>query len=233
MAHFIRKPDRVHTAPKPIIGIHGLAGSGKDTVGTAIQANDPRMQKTSFAEPLKNMIAVMLDCEYHWVEGVTEDSRYWRERELPEIGQTPRELMLSLGTEWGRDMVHADIWCILTRRIIEKRMKAGKACYIPDVRFDNEARMIKEMGGIVIEVRRTDQKRPEPKEATLWDLLKKYAIINAGYFDAAEDAKLHRSEQGINPDLIDGYVEADKGDIDGLQSMALKLLTELECPFSY
>jgi hypothetical protein len=211
MAHFIiHTPLRPrHTSDRPLIGITGKAGAGKDTVGTAIQANfGDQIEQLSFATPLKQALASMLGVSYDMVEGKTEQSREWRELPLPGIGKTPRELMLSLGTEWGRDMVHGDLWVILTGRMFD-RLRGHTGAYFTDVRFDNEADMIRKLGGVVVEVRRSDD-----------------AV-------QSEAAAAHSSEAGINKRLIDATVIADKGDLDGLQSMALSAIRELGCRPSY
>jgi hypothetical protein len=57
--------------------------------------------------------------------------------------------MQLLGTEYGREMVHPDIWLILARRKIEAFMQY-RSVVVSDVRFDNEAEMIRGMGGQII-----------------------------------------------------------------------------------
>jgi hypothetical protein len=52
-----------------------------------------------------------------------------------------------LGTEWGRNTISNDIWVNLARHRIEE--SDHKIFIIDDVRFDNEAKMILDLGGEV------------------------------------------------------------------------------------
>ncbi len=204
-AHFTVHPHHTnHICTRPLIGITGKAGSGKDTVGTVLQAQfGLGIHKLSFATRLKEMVAAMLNVPYEMLEGVTEQSRKWREEPFEDIGKSPRELMLSLGTEWGRDMVHNDVWV----RLVNDQFKdmIGGA-FLTDVRFTNEAEWIKFMGGVLIETRKI-----------------------GGELQVGSGTTSHRSEAGVPRHLIDGYVTAEHGDMDGLQSSALKLIGHLGC----
>ena len=195
-------PTRTHTASAPLIGITGKAGSGKDTLGTVIKADFRSIEHHSFAGPLKRMICEMLECTREQLE-----DRDLKENSLGFIKQSPRELMLSLGTEWGRDTVDHDLWVKIQKRNWHELMaineaEGGDPCghFYTDVRFDNEAEWIREEGGVIIEVRRM------------------------GNSLQPDSAKEHRSEAGINPGLVDAIVKAPAGDIDGLQKMGLRAI---------
>lgn len=195
---------------KTLIGITGLIGSGKDTVGNAVKDLwREEIEKDSFARPLKQMIAKMLNVPYAMVDGTTDESRKWRETVLPDIGKTPRELMLSLGTEWGRDLVHFDLWVILAARRFKR---APWGVYFPDVRFDNEAAWIKRVGGVILKT------------------VKTIPLVDCGEAELGLHPQ-HRSEGGISSVFVDRFVYAEPGDLDGLQSEAMKALKELgACP---
>lgn len=194
-----------HVCERTLIGITGKAGSGKDTVGCALQSEyGLGITKLSFATRLKEMVAAMLDVPYEMLEGVTELSRKWREEPFADIGKSPRELMLSLGTEWGRDMVHNDVW---VRLVNDQFHNLIGGAFLTDIRFDNEAEWIKTAGGVVIETRKI-----------------------GGNLQVGDPR--HRSEAGISRGYIDGYVQAEHGDMAGLQSQALQLIRKLGCPSS-
>lgn len=136
------KPER-----RRIIGIAGRAGAGKNTVADMI----PGAAVFGFADPLYEGLAAML--------GVPEDmlrSRRSKESPLKWLGKSPRELMQTLGTEWGRGMVAQDIWL----RIAEQRIETyGGTIVFSDVRFDNEAEWIRNQGGEVWLVDRGQEAR--------------------------------------------------------------------------
>lgn len=126
-----------------LIGLTGKAGSGKDTVGEILRA-EHGFVLMSFAYPIKQMICGLLGVPMEqW------NDREWREAELPIFGKSPRYLAQTIGTEWGRDCVHPDLWLnlALARRKVRERIA------ITDVRFDNEAKKIQDLGGTIIDVR--------------------------------------------------------------------------------
>jgi hypothetical protein len=86
--------------------------------------------------------------------GLTEAQIDGDEKEvaIPGLGcATPRFLMQTLGTEWGRNAVDPDLW------VKHMRLRLGDILQITDVviddvRFENEATMIRDMGGKIIHV---------------------------------------------------------------------------------
>ena len=157
-----------------IIGIVGLAGSGKDSIANFLKEFD--FQRASFADPLKEFCQTALGftneqlwgpskrrSEPHlsgqkvWV--CSQCSWYGQPRndrprdECPCCSCTTREQPLTarialqtLGTEWGRAL-YPNIWVECLMRYI-----AGKGysrAVIPDCRFENEAAIIRREGGYV------------------------------------------------------------------------------------
>jgi len=141
----IQEPVKDRLDRRRIIGIAGRAGAGKNTVAEMI----PGASVFGFADPLYEGLAAML--------GVPEDmlrSRRTKETPLKWLGKSPRELMQTLGTEWGRGMVAQDIWLRLAKRRIETY---GGTIVFSDVRFDNEAEWIRNQGGEVWLVERDQE----------------------------------------------------------------------------
>ena len=60
-----------------IIGICGLIGSGKDTVAQTLIDNH-NFVKTSFADRLKDAVAVMFNWNRELLDGKTDESRVCR-----------------------------------------------------------------------------------------------------------------------------------------------------------
>jgi len=127
-----------------LIGLAGRAGSGKDTVGAILRMNHG-FTLVSFAYPIKEMICGLLGVPMsQW------EDREWREKKLPIFDRSPRYLAQTIGTEWGRNCVSPDLWLNLALVNVEDFGRLA----ITDVRFDNEAKQIQWLGGVIIQVNR-------------------------------------------------------------------------------
>jgi len=140
-----------------IIGICGLIGSGKGTVGDILV--EQGFTKVSFADKLKDGVATIFGWNRAMLEGDTDESRNWREQPddfwTQETGRniTPRIVLQEFGTECMRDGFDDSIWVSL----LKKQMLDNPGDYvIPDVRFRNEQDMIRELGGEIWRVQRGD-----------------------------------------------------------------------------
>jgi hypothetical protein len=56
-------------------------------------------------------------------------------------------MMQTLGTEWGRACIHPDFWVMIARAETQRIMADDRSVVIDDVRFPNEAAMIRDLGG--------------------------------------------------------------------------------------
>lgn len=125
-----------------LIGIAGPKRSGKDTLAHGL-SKALGLPVDSFAAPLRQFVANLLNCSLATLEECKEHPVKWLD------GKTPRQLMQTVGTEWGRDMVHPELWL---RSLLHRVQYKG--AIISDVRFPNEAKAILERGGIVIRLHR-------------------------------------------------------------------------------
>ena len=135
----------------PLIGIAGRARSGKDTVANFIVAAIGGY-RYSFADPIRAMLVPL---------GVDMSDPYWQARKeepIPALGVSPRRMMQTLGTEWGRQLINPDLWLIMAH---QRLLQNGPGMVISDVRFDNEAAWIRKHGGRIIHVIRPDTKAVE------------------------------------------------------------------------
>jgi hypothetical protein len=124
-----------------IIGFTGPAGAGKDLAASMV----PGGHRIAFADPLYQGLSAMLGIP----EGLLR-ARSTKEVPLVDFGASPRELLQTLGTEWGRRMVRHDIWLRVAWWRWEQAAAAGHGVIVvPDVRFANEARQIRSEGGEV------------------------------------------------------------------------------------
>lgn len=124
-----------------IIGISGPARVGKDTAADFIRGKMPIYEIASFADPIKEMLRVGL--------GLTASQLYGQDKQKVDdrYGCTPRKLMQTLGTEWGREMIDQNIWVNAMKAHIE--LYDDPHFIIPDVRFESEADMIREKGILI------------------------------------------------------------------------------------
>lgn len=86
--------------------------------------------------------------------GIDMNDPYWQTRKeeiIPALGVSPRHMMQTLGTEWGRDLINRDIWITMAKH---RLLQAGEGMVIPDVRFNDEAAWIRKAGGRVVHLLR-------------------------------------------------------------------------------
>lgn len=178
-----------------IIGICGPAGAGKTTVADMLCA-DGLGVTIPLADPLYKAISAMFGIpEAHLVD------RGKKEQTIDWIGTSPRRLLQTLGTEWGRSVIGEDIWATICLRRAAANLKAGfRRVVVPDVRFDNEAKAIREAGGIIIYVRRPD------------------GCVSG-------DAMRHASEAGVSASLIDRAI-VNSGSMDDLHQAVKTTMRE-------
>ena len=135
-----------------IIGMCGLIGTGKDTVAD-ILVNNYNFIKVSFADKLKDGVATVFSWDREMLEGITDESRTWREQKdefwSRETNEhiTPRLVLQMFGTDCMRNGFYNGIWVSIVKQQIINN--PNKNFVIPDVRFPNEAKMIKEVNGEV------------------------------------------------------------------------------------
>jgi hypothetical protein len=126
-----------------IIGFSGKAGSGKDTCADFVADNYLAVEQMKVAGILKEMLAVA---------GLPEPAdRAEKEAIIPGLGFSWRTAAQTLGTEWGRGL-NQNLWLILLGAKIKRAQELGKHVVISDIRMENEAKLVRELGGIVIQL---------------------------------------------------------------------------------
>ena len=129
-----------------LIGIAGPAQSGKSTLAgefrRLVEFRGQKYSKQPFAGPLKRMLAsIGVD--------VSDLSKNTPVAFLDGY-VTPRIMMQTLGTEWGRALL-PNLWLKVWQHELDD---SAHAVCVPDVRFDNEAELIRSLGGTIIHVAR-------------------------------------------------------------------------------
>lgn len=139
-----------------LIGLCGYAGCGKDTAAQVL-IEDFNFQRVAFADPIKQALLALdplvPDGEgRHLRLSEFKQDRSWAEvKEYPEV----RRLMQILGTEVGRNLFDPDIWVKLAGNKLASTLSVGDTV-VTDVRFSNEARLIKRHGGILVRINRPE-----------------------------------------------------------------------------
>lgn len=133
-----------------IVGLTGLKGSGKDTAAKVLKAAG--FEEVKMAAGLKGMIRSFL--YYQGVDSLIVERMI--EGDLKEIeteylgGKSPRQFMQLLGTEFGRDLIHPDLWVSAWKR----RVASVDKVITTDIRFPNEAQALTEAGGKLYRIER-------------------------------------------------------------------------------
>lgn len=185
------------TTSLPDIGLVGIAGSGKDTAAQALYPLG--YGRVAFADLVREAVLAMDP----WVapynrlsELVTEVGWEAAKRDHPEV----RRLLVAHGMA-VRSVLDPDAWMRAGERRAMDFAAQGRPCVFTDVRFQNEADMIRDRGGILISVLRPDT-GPPSNEADI-----SAAAIRCSYYVMNDGpvAKLH----GLVLSILNRYTTED------------------------
>lgn len=164
-----------------LIALTGYKGSGKTTLASHLIG----WKRMSFATPLKEAVKDLFL--------LTPDQVYGSTKEVldPRWHTTPRHLLQIIGTELFRDTLpqhiplKENIWITHLRLRLQQ---TKEPVIIDDLRFSDEARMIKELGGFIVRIQRQpeDCKTAEHKSETEQDQIPvDLTIYNQGQLEHA------------------------------------------------
>ena len=132
--------------PVRVLGLYSPAPqSGKSTVAEFLRPYG--YTPVPFAFPLKRMTQVFLEELGYPAHTAAHLVYHAKQTHIPEAGVTVRHMLQSLGTEWGRDCIHPDIWLRCWEVRAKKVLESGQGVVVEDCRYPNEAAMVRRLGG--------------------------------------------------------------------------------------
>lgn len=151
-----------------IIAFTGLAGCGKSTLARYLQLECDEIGKNSsllrFADPLKSFARRL----------------GWDGRK----DAKGRRLLQLLGTEIGRNCIDVDIWVKRWKIEFKRVSQVAELIIIDDLRFDNEARTVQELGGTIIKIIGREDVRTDKSHASELGITQSYC--NKVFFNSTD-----------------------------------------------
>lgn len=146
-----------------IIGISGKMGSGKDTFAELLSEYTHKnygitFENKKFAYNLKKIVSILTGVSIEDTMSRTGKLKY-----LEEWDMTIGEMQQKLGTEAIRNNIHSDAWVLS----LFGTYTDDDFWIVTDVRFKNEANMIKEKGGVLIRLNGDPEKCREAEKRNL------------------------------------------------------------------
>jgi hypothetical protein len=183
-----------------IIGFAGPMGSGKTTAAFIISDMRVGARVLSFGVPVKKAameIFLLTPEQVYTMEGKQTVDPRW--------GMSPRDILQMVGTDAMRAVLPG-VWVQNTKiRIQEARRADPYGCVvIDDVRFEDEAELIRDMGGYIVH------------------------LTGRRYGGATEKQETHASEKGIawcNDDFIinnSWSLDAFRESVEGITGLILE-----------
>lgn len=210
-----------------IIGLTGFAGAGKDSVADAL-IEKLKFSRLSFADALYNEaskafgvdiewmrdrtnketphpVMSLLHCkDFDFIETLCKDAECENSSEWMRKPRSPREILQKWGTEYRREQC-SSYWVDQAEALINEH--ENNDVVFTDVRFKEEADLIRSMGGVIVRVDRiginavNDHSSEQYAKHGFVD----YLIENDGTLDELATLSAELAEK-INSDAINEYL---------------------------
>lgn len=177
---------------RSVIGLNGRKQSGKDTAAQALIKRG--YQRLAFADPVKQSALALdpyvraMDGSFHRLTGLHEHLGWELAKEIPDV----RRLLQRLGTEVGRDILsdRHSIWTNIAARAAYEHQRV----VFTDLRFADEADLVRALGGMVIRIERPGEGAGVDETAThsseVFDFEADCVIVNDGTIAELHDKVL-------------------------------------------
>ena len=162
-----------------LIALTGHQRAGKITAAKVMVKNHGYAW-TRFASPIREMLRALGLTDYQLDgPGKTEPCPLL-------MGKTPVHAMQTLGTEWGRNLISPILWCDQWARMADVVLHEGGAVVVDDVRFAEEAAIVREMGGVIWRVQRPGIDRTSDHSSEDGGIVADATLYNVGDLDMLE-----------------------------------------------
>lgn len=143
--------------PAPLIALYSpVMQSGKSEVAKTLQLTRG-YKLVKFADPFRSFIRSILvegGASPEAAERMVEEGPL-KEKPIPALGVNVRRMLQTAGSDWGRQLIHPDLWVTIAEAKIKRCLAAGVPVVVDDLRFPNEYEMVLRLGGYPVKVVRS------------------------------------------------------------------------------
>ena len=147
----------------------------------------------SFAEPIKEMFISFMSSAGFSDAHIDDMLSTEKEARITELGVSPRHILQTIGTEWGRECVGPNVWVQIWEERVGKLLELGRNVVCDDVRYPNEFASVKLLGGEMWRVNSPQFVQTSHASEGALDKHKfDYTVLNDGSLPELEDLILNR-----------------------------------------
>lgn len=165
--------------PARLVAFTGPAGVGKSEAADFLIENYGFV-RVKFADPLKAMLTTLYEFAGVDADAIRERIEGGLKEEPDGIlrGRSPRYAMQTLGGEWGRDIIDRNLWLAIWRRSVFRKLDAGISVVVDDLRYFNEAEMVKQLEGDIVQLSGTARRQVAAHQSEQVKLPYDYQVKN-------------------------------------------------------
>lgn len=179
-----RKDKEIYRDVPLIFGVSGVARCGKDTLVKHLEKKFTKARKypasiVSFASAVKKDLDPFLKEKLN-ISAFTQKTK---EKNII------RPLLVCYATEVVRNKIDKSYWIKQIQNRVESNIKNNIITLIPDVRYENEVKWIKSIGGYIIHLQRDGNKPANFEEKSNDPIIKKIANYHIRWKNFTDEAK--------------------------------------------